>query len=108
MGIHSLLIFEAMKVTLVLFASVAFVLGCPDDLACPAGTHPCHMGIDPATGCPWPDLCIEPQFDANGLECPPVCPCPYDELPCPMADPVDADGCFLPEMCLPLEDECPP
>merc|ERR1712066_452125 len=79
---HSLLIFEAMKVTLVLFASVAFVLGCPENPPCPEGSYPCPTGSDPETGCPWPDMCMEPQLDVNGMECAVACPCKYDELTC--------------------------
>ena len=46
-------------------------------------------------------------LDANGLECPVLCPmnCGKDMMSCPGRD--DGNGCMMPDTCMPMDMECP-
>jgi hypothetical protein len=81
-------------------------VNCPcqdNEIACPSGqdSNGCMMGdmCQPMTGGP---------IGKDGNECPVNCPCTAEEQSCPMKDPIDANGCAFPEMCIPQKDECPP
>merc|ERR1711990_503557 len=71
-----------------------------------------------ANGCMMPDTCMPTKggpLDANGLECPVVCPmnCGKDMMSCPGGD--DGNGCMMPDTCMPTKggpldndgNECP-
>merc|ERR1711899_605321 len=87
---HSTLITEAMKVTLVLCASLALCLGCPDvvPMTCGEDMMLCP-GIMDAAGCIGPGVCMPTKggpIGTDGVECPVMCPtpmwCRHDSLPC--------------------------
>merc|ERR1712066_617779 len=99
---HSLLISEAMKVTLVLFASVAFVLGCPD-MPCKDDEMPCWRGWD-SNDCDI-YMCIPMHggpTGKDGNECPVSCPCRDDELTCDSGLD-EATGCMMAPECRPMK-----
>merc|ERR1712193_588947 len=85
---HSLLIFEAMKVTLALVASFAFVFGqeCPEPVPCKDDEMSCGSTWDEATGC------MNPV----------TCPCKDDEMSCDMGFD-EAMGCQFPPQCTPMK-----
>merc|ERR1711899_296244 len=103
---HSTLITEAMKVTLVLCASLALCLGCPDvvPMTCGEDMMLCP-GIMDAAGCIGPGVCMPTKggpIGTDGVECPVMCPtagCGLDMMTCP----VMVNGCAAPDECLPMK-----
>merc|ERR1711936_1054269 len=103
---HSLLIFEAMKVTLVLVASFALVFGqeCPEPVPCKDDEMSCGSTWDEATGCMNPEICVPMKggpVGKDGIECPVTCPCKDDEMTCDMGFD-EAMGCQNPPQCTPM------
>merc|ERR1739848_717011 len=97
----SLLIFEAMKVTLVLFACLALAFGqeCPENPPCKDNEMACPTGHDEETGCMFPDMCM--PVDPEG-PCAVTCPCQANEMTCDMG--IDeASDCMMPPTCVPLK-----
>merc|ERR1712193_526343 len=109
---HSLLIFEAMKVTLVLVASFALVFGqeCPEPIPCKDDEMSCGSTWDEATGCMNPEICVPMKggpVGKDGIECPVTCPCKDDEMSCDMGFD-EATGCQNAPTCMPWkEGDCP-
>merc|ERR1712228_783759 len=106
---HSTLITEAMKVTLVLSASLALCLGCPDvvPMTCGEDMMLCP-GIMDAAGCIGPGVCMPMKggpVGNDGVECPvmrpsALHPCGADMIACPV---MGANGCQQPDTCLPAK-----
>merc|ERR1712018_234081 len=103
---HSTLIIVAMKVTLVLCASLALCLGCPElnPVTCRDGDMFCP-GLMDADGCEMPGTCMPTKggpIGTDGVECPVNCPsepCGKEEMTCPMM----INGCAMPDFCIPMK-----
>merc|ERR1712173_188292 len=108
---HSTLIIEAMKVTLVLCATLALASsqGCPElaPVTCGKDMMNCP-GMNDVNGCPTAGSCMPTKggsVGTDGVACPVMCssalhPCGADMMACPVMGP---NGCQQPDLCLPAK-----
>merc|ERR1711997_658358 len=104
---HSTLIIEAIKVTLVLCASLALSFAaCPDVVTVECGKDMMNCpGLMDAAGCQMPNTCMPTKgpVGTDGTECAVTCPtapCGKDMLSCPV---VSSNGCPMPASCIPMK-----